>query len=252
MHTVPLLLCIQQRKLPHEDRGGKNDWVFEMDALARAIHDLRGPLHTILALLSLLEESSLTGEQRTLLDNITDGTKQLAKLIVGFLDLPRITKPSCPLSPPNALEGVCILTADDDPVNRAVTYRLLEYKGCKVTAAASGRGCIQTLAFNPRVFNIVLLDLSMPDMDGFDTFAEIRDMSSTERPIVIALTANSDSATREKCLKVGMDGVISKPITVNELRDILSLQLSGSETQPDAQNPPAVHPITTHSESGRL
>jgi CheY-like chemotaxis protein len=225
-----------------------------MDALARANHDLRGPLHTILALLSLLEESSLTGEQRTLLTNITDGTTQLAELIVDFLDLPRITKPSCPLSPPDALEGVCVLTANDDPVNRAVTYRLLEYMGCKVTAAASGRGCIQTLAVHPKLFNIVLLDLSMPDMDGFDTFAEIQKMLSTKRPIVIALTVNSDSATREKCLKVGMDGVISKPITVNELRDILSLQLRGSESrasQPDAQHPPAVHPATTHSESSR-
>jgi CheY-like chemotaxis protein len=208
----------------------ENASINEMEALARANHDLRSPLHTILALLSLLEETSLTREQRTLLNNITDGTRQLTELIVGFLDLPCITNPTCPLSPSYALEGLSVLMADDDPVNRAVTYRLLEHMGCNVTAAASGRGCIEMLAVHLKKYNLVLLDLSMPDMDGFETFAEVQQMPKKKRTIVIALTANSDSTTRDKCLEVGMDGVLCKPITVNELRDFLSLKL-GPETR---------------------
>jgi CheY-like chemotaxis protein len=208
----------------------ENASINEMEALARANHDLRSPLHTILALLSLLEETFLTGEQRTLLNNITDSTRQLAELILGFLDLPCITNPTCPLSPSNALEGLFVLMADDDPVNLAVTYRLLEHMGCNVAAVASGRGCIEMLATHPKKYNLVLLDLSMPEMDGFETFAEIQQMPETQRPIVIALTANSDSTTRDKCSEVGMDGVLCKPITVNELRDVLSLKL-GPETR---------------------
>jgi PleD family two-component response regulator len=133
-------------------------------------HDLRSALHSILALLSILEESSLTDEHRQLVNTINDSTRQLAELIV---DHPQLAE-SFPSSPQNAVEGFRILTADDDRVNRAVTYRLLEHMGCKVTAVEAGKECLEALATGANAYDVVLLDLRMREVQRMRSFSVIR------------------------------------------------------------------------------
>lgn len=121
--------------------------------------------------------------------------------------------------------GLKVLLADPDDVNRAVTRKLLEKLGCIVTAVSSGYECVSALDPQVSSCQIVLLDLHLPDLDGLEVSMRIRKFRSRSWPLIIALTANDDAETRDKCAQVGMNGVIQKPGTFreisNELRRIL-------------------------------
>jgi PAS domain S-box-containing protein len=110
-----------------------------------------------------------------------------------------------------------VLLAEDNVVNQTLATRLLERRGFLVTVAGNGREALQALEKGS--FDIALMDLQMPDMDGFQTVAEIR---SREKETgghlpVIALTAHALKGDHERCIAAGMDDYISKPINKVEL-----------------------------------
>lgn len=107
--------------------------------------------------------------------------------------------------------GLKVLLADADDVNRAVTRKLLEKLGCVVSAVSSGYECLSALGPSGSAFQVVLLDLHLPDLDGFEVAMKIRKFRSRNWLLVVALTASDDEETREKCLQVGMNGVFAKP-----------------------------------------
>jgi signal transduction histidine kinase/DNA-binding response OmpR family regulator len=110
-----------------------------------------------------------------------------------------------------------ILLAEDDPVNRMMARRLLEKRGHTVVAVDTGRSVL--MAIESERFDLVLMDLQMPELDGFEAAAAIRSrerMTGTHLPIV-ALTAHAMARDRERCLKAGMDGYLAKPISAAEL-----------------------------------
>lgn len=118
--------------------------------------------------------------------------------------------------------GVKILVTDDNGVNRMVTRGLLMRLGCEVTLAASGRECLQLIQQRNQAFNLLLLDVCMPEMDGYEVAVQIQKrLGRRERPLLVALTANTDRITREKCLRLGMDGVVTKPISLEKMRLVL-------------------------------
>ncbi|KAI3836179.1 hypothetical protein MKX03_028158 [Papaver bracteatum] len=122
--------------------------------------------------------------------------------------------------PSNSLfRGLQVILADDDAVNRLVTRKLLEKLGCNVSAVSSGFECLNTLGSTGNFFHIVLLDLHMPEMDGFEVAVRIRKYRSGNKPFIIALTASADENVGEKCLQVGMNGVIRKPVLLKGLAD---------------------------------
>ncbi|KAF6153237.1 hypothetical protein GIB67_036583, partial [Kingdonia uniflora] len=124
--------------------------------------------------------------------------------------------------PSNSLfRGLQVILADDDNVNRAVTCKLLEKLGCHVTSVSSGFECLNSLGPSGTSFHVVLLDLYMADMDGFDVALRIRKFRSRSWPLIVALTANADDDVLERCLKMGMNGVIRKPIVIHEIADEL-------------------------------
>jgi signal transduction histidine kinase len=132
-----------------------------------------------------------------------------------------------PLLRSTALKGLRALVTDDNAINRLVTSRLLTTLGCEVGVAESGRRCLEQLA--AQRFGLVLLDLSMPEMDGFQVFESIkRTYPPPVRPLVVALTANSDQRTRDLCMEVGMDAIILKPVTVSDFREALCSVLESS------------------------
>ena len=105
-----------------------------------------------------------------------------------------------------------VLVAEDNPVNRKLAARILENAGHTVVCANDGQEAVDMLA-NER-FDIVLMDVQMPRMDGFEATSEIRKLDAALRvhtPIV-ALTANAMKGDRERCLDAGMDGYVSKPL----------------------------------------
>ena len=119
-----------------------------------------------------------------------------------------------------------ILLAEDNLVNQRLAMRLLEKRGHSVVVAGNGR---ETLAaFESGGFDLILMDLQMPEMDGFEATAAIRDREREggNRISIVALTAHAMKGDREKCLAAGMDGYLTKPIRPQELDELLEFYVA--------------------------
>jgi PAS domain S-box-containing protein len=116
-----------------------------------------------------------------------------------------------------------ILVAEDNPINQNLAVRLLEKQGHRVVLAANGKEAIAALERQP--FDLVLMDLQMPELDGLEATALIRDREKRlrnqpggcPRVPIIAMTAYAMKGDRERCLEAGMDGYVSKPVRAREL-----------------------------------
>jgi len=113
------------------------------------------------------------------------------------------------------IEGAQVLLVEDNEINQLVATELLEKAGIIVTIANNGREAIEKI--KKTKFDHVLMDVQMPVMDGFEATAEIRKDSQHKDLPIIAMTAQALTGDREKCLKVGMNDYVSKPIEINEL-----------------------------------
>jgi two-component system sensor histidine kinase/response regulator len=121
-----------------------------------------------------------------------------------------------------------ILLAEDNPVNSELALRVLSKRGHSVVVAGSGRLALEAL--EKQAFDLVLMDVQMPEMDGFEATATIRQneaITGTRIPI-IAMTAHAMKGDRERCLHAGMDAYISKPIQVNELLKMIESLAGGA------------------------
>jgi signal transduction histidine kinase/CheY-like chemotaxis protein/HPt (histidine-containing phosphotransfer) domain-containing protein len=124
------------------------------------------------------------------------------------------------------LDGLQVLLAEDNEVNRLVATELLELIGCKVSVAVDGQAAVDA-AFDGK-FDIILMDCQMPVLDGFEATRRIREAEAAmnEHRKIIALTANAIKGDRELCLAAGMDQYLTKPIEPAELlrtiRSVLS------------------------------
>jgi CheY-like chemotaxis protein len=118
-----------------------------------------------------------------------------------------------------------VLLAEDNLVNQKVVTRLLEKRGHRVLVAGNGREALDALA--KETFDLVLMDVQMPEMDGLETTAAIREKEkiSGVHQAVVALTANAMKGDREQCLLAGMDSYLSKPIRSDELDALLATYL---------------------------
>jgi len=115
-----------------------------------------------------------------------------------------------------------ILLVEDNVVNQRVARRILEKAGHSVVLANNGRRALMLLEEQP--FDLVLMDVQMPEMDGFEATAAIREKerrSGGSTPI-IAMTAHAMTGDRERCLSAGMDDYISKPIAASTLLDLVA------------------------------
>jgi CheY-like chemotaxis protein len=110
-----------------------------------------------------------------------------------------------------------VLLAEDGPVNQEVAVGLLEMRGHSVLAASNGKETLAALENN--TFDVVLMDLEMPEMDGVETTAAIRERERREggHVPIVAMTAHALAGCRDRCLEAGMDDYITKPINPDEL-----------------------------------
>jgi CheY-like chemotaxis protein len=120
-----------------------------------------------------------------------------------------------------------VLLVEDNPVNQKVALRFLERLGYRADAVANGLEAVTTL--ETRRYDLVLMDLQMPEMDGFEASRQVRlRIPLEQQPRIIALTANALSGDRELCLAAGMNDYIAKPVKMHEIADAIRRQFSGS------------------------
>jgi CheY-like chemotaxis protein len=113
-----------------------------------------------------------------------------------------------------------ILVAEDNPVNQKVALRILERMGYRADLASNGLEVIDALG--RQSYDVVLMDVQMPEMDGLEATHYIcQKWSTDERPRIIAMTANAMQGDRDKCVVVGMDDYISKPVNPLALQEVL-------------------------------
>jgi two-component system sensor histidine kinase/response regulator len=110
------------------------------------------------------------------------------------------------------LRGARILLAEDNDINRQIAVELLEGAGASITVAGNGRLAVEHLLTEPAGYDLVLMDLQMPEMDGYQATAKIRADPRFAKLPVIAMTAHATLEERERCLAAGMNDHISKPI----------------------------------------
>jgi CheY-like chemotaxis protein len=124
----------------------------------------------------------------------------------------------------DALVGKKVLVVDDDVRNIFALSSVLERRGMSVLTAGTGKAAIETLASVPDV-SIVLMDIMMPEMDGYETMQVIRQNASFRRLPIIALTAKAMKGDREKCLEAGASEYLAKPVNTEQLLSTLRMWL---------------------------
>jgi signal transduction histidine kinase/CheY-like chemotaxis protein len=121
-----------------------------------------------------------------------------------------------------------ILLAEDNPVNQKLAVRLLEKRGHRVVLAETGRQALEAL--EKQSFDLVLMDIQMPEMDGLEATVKIRESEkATGRHVhIVAMTAHAMLGDRELCLSAGMDGYVTKPLHVEELFAVIETVTPGT------------------------
>jgi len=149
----------------------------------------------------------------------------LYNAIVAILQQPVDSSPSIAVSqtPPEKhpkLPPMNILVAEDNAINQKLIVRILKILGEEVDVTNNGLEAFN--AVRQKKYDIVLMDIQMPEMDGYEATRCIRnDIPSTSQPVIIAMTANALQGDREKCIEIGMNDYMKKPILIDEVRDML-------------------------------
>ncbi|HEX7988291.1 MAG TPA: response regulator, partial [Duganella sp.] len=209
---LPIILMVSafgQGKLLHTDGAQSADAVLLKPVTGQRLQD------TV-----RLARAAL--ETRAAEEKSTDAPAAREPAVAPIEDTPIST--SAPASgPPPALriDGARILLVEDNPINQLVARSMLDYAGATIDTVDNGRAALDLLRTESHRYDLVLMDVQMPEMDGFEATARIRSELKLTLP-VLAMTAGVMASEREKCIASGMDDFIAKPIDVEQmLRAIL-------------------------------
>jgi signal transduction histidine kinase/CheY-like chemotaxis protein len=143
--------------------------------------------------------------------------------LLGHEPAPRAPAPAKPAMDSGMAQRhpLRILLAEDNVVNQKLALRLLQQMGYRADLASNGIEAIESIARQP--YDVVLMDVQMPEMDGLEAARQITTRwSAAARPRIVAMTANAMQGDREQCLAAGMDDYVTKPIRVERLVEALS------------------------------
>lgn len=199
----------------------KSEFVADMS------HELRTPLNGVTGLVQVLEKTALTKTQSALLQDIAASAAQLEKLVSGLLDYGDAARET-DISPPSPVshdtEGppLRVLAADDNPTNRKVLELMLGAAGAEVISVENGQQAVE--AWRAGAFDVVLMDLRMPVMDGLDAIRAIRkaEAPGLPRAPIIVISANTSPDDLRASDAAGADRHIGKPIRAEALFDAIS------------------------------
>ena len=151
-----------------------------------------------------------------------------------------------------------ILLAEDNPINQKLATRMLEKRNHVVTVTANGREALAALEQSS--YDLVLMDMQMPEMDGFEATALLRqkEQATGKHQPVVAMTALAMNGDRERCMAVGMDGYLSKPIRPQELDELLDSYMARKdapvravEAEPETDEPIDVNQLLDRIDDDR-
>ncbi|QJT08959.1 PAS domain-containing hybrid sensor histidine kinase/response regulator [Oceanidesulfovibrio marinus] len=166
---------------------------------------------------------SLMGGEIWVESELGSGSTFIFTVMFGTGDSARVVKEAAPQRPTGKVRALEVLVAEDNPVNALVARKFLDQLGHAATIVGSGEDALSALS--QKRFDLVMMDLEMPDMDGLEATRRIRSgevgRDMAEVP-VIAVTAHVFSDVREKCEAGGMDGYLAKPLTMADLRRALA------------------------------
>ncbi|MFW5823621.1 MAG: response regulator [Marinobacter sp.] len=140
--------------------------------------------------------------------------------------------PPLPVPAPLPCGPMTILLAEDNPVNRALTQRLLEKLGCRVTTVNDGRQALETWRNQP--FDLVFMDCVMPELDGYEATRRLRSEEAQNHAChtpVVALTASAMEQDEERSREAGMDSFVAKPVNIDMLRAVLEQYCPGNQPE---------------------
>ncbi len=140
-------------------------------------------------------------------------------------DSPQLVRAASGQRPSLRFEGVRVLLVEDNAINQQVATELLEQLGIEVTLANHGREALELL--DRETFDLVFMDLQMPEMDGYEATAALRAQERFRELIIVAMTAHAMAGDRERCLEAGMNDHLTKPIDPAALVEALRLWLPG-------------------------
>lgn len=121
------------------------------------------------------------------------------------------------------LRGARVLLVEDNPLNQEVAKAILQHEGVLVDVAENGRVAVEAIrSKGVDYYHLVLMDLQMPELDGFDATQQIRALPGSEHLPILAMTADTVKEDRTRCLEVGMSDFIAKPIRIAKLFTILA------------------------------
>lgn len=146
-----------------------------------------------------------------------------------FFDIPAEIVAGQPASPPPPAQGLKVLVVEDNPVNQQVMRLLLGELGHRAEIASEGREGLRR--FDQKPFDLILMDLQMPDLSGFDVTRLIRERERNQgapRTPIVAITARAVPKGREECLQAGMDEYLTKPVSLDQLKRLLGEFFSAS------------------------
>jgi CheY-like chemotaxis protein len=139
-------------------------------------------------------------------------------------------QPAAPdITPTRAARKLRVLIAEDNAVNRKLAEHLVTRRGHEAIMVTNGREAVDAILCEP--VDLVLMDLQMPEMDGFEATAAIRELerSSGQRMPIVALTAHAMEGDRQRCLDADMDGYVSKPIKAVELFEVIDRVIAANQ-----------------------
>jgi PAS domain S-box-containing protein len=174
-----------------------------------------------------------------LFDALTDAQAKLAPFTPALLPSPAASQ---------RLAGMRLLLVEDNLNNQQIACELLEGEGASVAIANHGQEALERLAANAAAFDLVLMDLQMPVMDGLTATRHIRQNLGLQQLPIIAMTANAMQSDREACVAAGMNEHVGKPFDLNHLVAVLRQQLGRQDSPAPVANPPA--PVTSGLTNG--
>ncbi|QGJ71462.1 Hypothetical protein PBC10988_31670 [Planctomycetales bacterium 10988] len=159
------------------------------------------------------------------------------------------TRPKPSLSSREDTKQYKVLLAEDTEVNQQLAVRILERSGHRVVVASNGRMALEIWQQEP--FDVILMDLQMPEMDGLEATEQIRSIERDKqlnRIPIIALTAHTMPGDRDRCIQAGMDAYLAKPIHPHELKALLSKVVSKTSIPIDPRDPGESTEVATSSD----